>query len=133
MPFPFEFVVEGTPASLQSKSSRKRAWKAKVAHEATAKWPGSVPPTNNLVAVRITYFYDTVSPDVDNIIKPIQDALVGIVYNDDSQVTDTTSRKRNINGSFRIKGLSPEVVLLLAGGRDFLQIVISEPPAMENI
>jgi hypothetical protein len=33
--------------------------------------------------LQITYFYDSVLINVDNIVKPIQDALIGLVYVDD--------------------------------------------------
>ena len=36
----------------------------------------------------------TKKPDIDNLIKAIYDALNGVVWVDDSQVTDTTVRKR---------------------------------------
>jgi Holliday junction resolvase RusA-like endonuclease len=35
--------------------------------------------------------------DIDNIPKPISDALQGLVYLDDEQVTDVLCRKRNLN------------------------------------
>jgi Holliday junction resolvase RusA-like endonuclease len=33
------------------------------------------------------YIYEGTAADVDNIIKPIQDALKGLAYEDDEQVT----------------------------------------------
>ena len=45
--------------------------------------------------VSIVYFYDTVNPDVDNIPKRILDALTGLVFIDDTQVTDLVCRKRH--------------------------------------
>jgi Holliday junction resolvase RusA-like endonuclease len=61
------------------------------------------------VALSITYYYDGDTPDVDNIIKPIQDALIGIVYQDDSQVVEARSSKTRIDGSFTIRGASAVV------------------------
>ena len=48
------------------------------------------------VMVTITYLYNrgSIDIDVDNIPKPILDALKGLVYSDDSQVTDLLCRKR---------------------------------------
>ena len=46
--------------------------------------------------LQITYFYDSVIMDVDNIVKPIQDAIIGLAYIDDDQVTDFFVRKRNL-------------------------------------
>jgi Holliday junction resolvase RusA-like endonuclease len=57
-------------------------------------------PTTNSVAIEIINFYEGRAPDADNIAKPIQDALNGLIYADDAQVIDVSSRKRNINGAF---------------------------------
>jgi hypothetical protein len=54
----------------------------------------------------ITYFYDSVSIDVDNIPKPILDALKGLVYLEDDQVTDILCRKRNLNRDLRVENPS---------------------------
>jgi Holliday junction resolvase RusA-like endonuclease len=39
--------------------------------------------TTGMVMLQITYFYDSIAIDVDNIVKPIQDAIIGLVYVDD--------------------------------------------------
>ena len=59
--------------------------------------------------VTITYLYNSGSRkiDVDNIPKPILDALKGLVYSDDSQVTDLLCRKRPYDGDLGIDNLSP--------------------------
>lgn len=131
---PFEFSVDGPPVSLQTKRrSRLQAWKAKVRREADAAWNNGDPPTPEEVCVRITYFYENEAPDVDNIIKPIQDALVGLVYADDAQVADTSSRKSKIDGAFKIKGVLPEVAVKLAVGREFLRIQVLSAPNHEDL
>jgi crossover junction endodeoxyribonuclease RusA len=50
----------------------------------------------------IIYFYDAVEVDVDNILKPILDALKGLLY-DDNQIVDILCRKRNLNSNLRIE------------------------------
>lgn len=62
------------------------------------------------------------SPDVDNIIKPIQDALNGLVFVDDAQVAETKARKRPLDGSYQIKGASGVLLQGFAGGVGFLHI-----------
>jgi hypothetical protein len=54
-----------------------------------------------------TYFFGGASLDVDNMAKPILDALKGLVYSDDSQVTDLLCRKRDLKGDLRIQNPSP--------------------------
>ena len=131
---PFHFAIGGPPVSAQTKSRRRlQAWKQSVQLAAQAKIPAGENPMICDVAVRITYFYETAAPDVDNIIKPIQDALVGVVYQDDSQVTDTSSRKRKIDGAFRIRGVEPDLAVRLAYGDDFLWIEVTSPPDHQEI
>ena len=60
--------------------------------------------------VIITYFYEDAALDVDNIPKPILDALKGLVYSDDTEVSDLLCRKRDLNGDLRIQ--NPSSVLL---------------------
>jgi crossover junction endodeoxyribonuclease RusA len=39
-------------------------------------------------------------------VKPIQDALAGVVYVDDNQVTDVQASRRSLDGRFKVKGMS---------------------------
>jgi hypothetical protein len=87
-------------------------------------------PTNDEVAIKITYYYEGNTPDVDNIIKPIQDALIGIVYVDDAQVVQAISSKTRIDGSFQIRGASAELLLAFSNRDAFIHIVVNTPPDM---
>lgn len=122
---PFDFIVEGPPVSLQTKKrSRLQAWKLTVRQAAIRYWsPGDLPSTDNL-SITITNFYEIAAPDVDNIIKPIQDALVGLVYVDDSQITDSKGRKRDIAGPFKVKGLSRALADGFVLNKDFVHVKI---------
>lgn len=136
MAIPFEFVVDGPPVSAQGSSRGRSVWQARVLAAARAKWPPGEVPCRVPVALRITHFYDSTNgrpADVDNIIKPIQDALVGLVYEDDHQVADTRSRRRDINGAFRVRGLASEVAVALALGREFLHVQVNVPPPDEHL
>jgi hypothetical protein len=81
----------------------------------------------------ITYFYDTVPLDVDNIPKPTSDALKGLVYLDDNQVTDVVCRKRDLNSDLRIE--NPSIVLAdgFSHGNDFLYVVVEDAPDQKVI
>lgn len=130
---PFEFTIKGPPISLQAKNASRNRWKATVAAAATAATPEGSTPTTDKVAISITYYYEGDSPDVDNIIKPIQDALIGIVYADDAQIVQAKSAKTRIDGSFTIQGAS-SVLLMAFSGRDaFVHIRVTEPPDLSNL
>ena len=81
----------------------------------------------------ITYFYDSLSMDVDNIPKPIIDALKGLVFLDDDQLTDLICRKRNLRNNLRNMNPSSVLVEGLSRGSDFLYIVVVEAPDQEVI
>lgn len=92
-----EFIVDGTPASLQAKSATRRRWKTKVTKMATnaaSHMPGQ---TTNHVQVTVVYFYESGSLDLDNILKPILDAMTNVIYEDDTQVVNIIANKRNLN------------------------------------
>jgi len=126
---PLEFIIAGPPVSLQTRNrSRLQAWKADVRRAATNVLAPGLLPTDDLVKIMITYYYDTSAPDVDNIIKPIQDALVALIYTDDCQVTDAISRKRNLNGYFQIRGMSPILAEGFCSGKEFLHITVDIAP-----
>jgi Holliday junction resolvase RusA-like endonuclease len=59
--------------------------------------------TGQRIKIEIDWFTRDVAntPDVDNIIKPIQDALGGILFLDDSQVESVTARKHDATGVMR--------------------------------
>ena len=87
--------------------------------------PRDFRPVTGPVGVEIVYFYEDESPDVDNIIKPIQDALVGLVYVDDDQVVDTRARKRSLDGSYRLEGASPVLLDAFVEAEIFLYVRVS--------
>jgi crossover junction endodeoxyribonuclease RusA len=84
-----------------------------------------------LIMLQITYFYDSVAMDVDNIIKPIQDAIIGLAYIDDDQVTDVLVRKRNLSGNFKVENMTSTLAEGFSRGNEFLHIVVIEAPDQE--
>jgi crossover junction endodeoxyribonuclease RusA len=60
---------------------------------------------NEIALLTLVYLCDDSPPDVDNIIKPIQDAMVGVVYEDDIQISDVDSHRRYLTDTIFITGL----------------------------
>ncbi|MDF2189842.1 RusA family crossover junction endodeoxyribonuclease [Paraflavitalea sp. CAU 1676] len=122
---PFDFIVQGPPVSQQTKNrQRLQAWKQRVRQAAQAYWPAGDPPSGEQLTIIVTNFYENAAPDVDNIVKPIQDALIGLVYNDDDQLTDSITKKRNITGSFKVKGLSRAMADGFMMNADFVHVKV---------
>lgn len=132
--FEFEFTVDGPPVSQQTRRrATLDAWKATVRKEAEHYWPLGQPPATGPVMLKVTYFYDSVELDADNIVKPIQDALKGLAYIDDRQVTDILVRKRDLSGNFKVENLTSVLAEGFTRGNEFLYIVITNAPDQEVI
>lgn len=127
---PFEFTIKGPPISQQARSKSRKRWKAAVVAAAKSKLNSGATPVSDEVAIKITYYYEGDTPDVDNIIKPIQDALIGVIYIDDSQVVQAISSKTRIDGSFTIRGASAELLLAFSDTDAFLHIQVLTAPDM---
>ncbi len=75
--------------------------------------------------LRIIYFYNDMKVDVDNIVKPIQDALKELVYVDDDQIIDILASKRKRFRNLRIDNRSMVLSEGFARGNDFLYVSVS--------
>lgn len=102
---------------------RVREWTLEVKNAAIRRWDTET-PHNGEVKVAITYFFDRSSLDVDNVPKPILDALSGLVYSDDSQVTDLLCRKRDLNAGLQLHNPSPDVLAMVGRSEQFLHVVV---------
>ena len=97
-------------------------------------WPAGELSATGQVMLTITYFYESESSmDIDNIPKPISDALKGLVYLDDEQMTDALCRKRSLSSNLRIENPSSVLAEGLSRGNEFLYIVVVEAPDQEVI
>ena len=126
MALPFEFVIGGPPVSQQTRRrERVREWTTEVRGAAMRSWDTG-PPVSVAIMVTITYFFNGTPLDVDNIPKPILDALKGTIFSDDAQVFDLLCRKRDINEDLQIQNPSPELIEYLQESTQALHISVTE-------
>lgn len=126
---PFEFVIMGPPVSQQTRSrARRRAWVEQLRAAVTARWPADDLPVTIAVHVQITHVFPGVSGDLDNLAKPVLDALKGLAYEDDRQVTDLTMRKRDLTRDLRVETRWPALIAGFNQGGEFLHVVVEEAP-----
>jgi crossover junction endodeoxyribonuclease RusA len=131
---PFEFLIRSRPVSQQARRSwRKDAYKAFVRREAERSWGPVHIPADGPVCVTLIYLYDEVALDVANILKPIQDALVGLVFPDDSLVTDVIIRRRELRGTFDLTRVSSVLVEGFEYGNEFVYVWIGDAPPQEQL
>jgi Holliday junction resolvase RusA-like endonuclease len=123
----FEIVVAGTPVSNQARRrERLRLWIARVAAELRQSWPDDREPWAGPVGIAITHYFAEVPIDLDNLPKPILDAMKGITIVDDMQVVELVVRKRRTLDAVRSKGPSALVAGALATWPEFTHIRVVE-------
>ncbi len=95
--YPLEFFVAETPISLQATKKSRERWKATVKEVAQNR----VRQTDHLgllfqCPLALTIYYFPAAPmegDIDNIVKPIMDALISVAYMDDNDVERVVVQK----------------------------------------
>ena len=79
-----EVCVHGQPVSAQTANRRAlQAWKDRVRAACEAAWGVGQLPIEGGVTIRVTHYFEVSIGDVDNLMKPIQDALQGVAYVND--------------------------------------------------
>lgn len=127
-----EFLLLRRPIAHQSKDATKRQrWKAFVAIEARRAW-GEQAALEIPCQLTHVYFCGERPADIDNIIKPIQDGLNGVVYVDDSYVADVDSHRRSLTDAFDLVQLPLLVLDALAEGKEFVYVRVSESQNIES-
>jgi hypothetical protein len=128
----FEFLIPRCPLSLQTKNrANLQAWKKYVAEEATKVWHGTMIQTGDLELL-LVYLFDLTPPDTDNIVKPIQDALVGLVFLDDDLISDVESHKRSLVGTFDLTRLPDLLVAGITAGQECVYVKVSTSQPLED-
>ena len=89
------------------------------------------PPFIGEVMVVITYYFKGGALDVDNMPKPILDALNGLVYAGDSQITDLVCRKRDRNRDLQFENPSPVLLATLGRSEQFLHTTVTNALSLE--
>jgi len=129
--FPFEFVVSGRPASLQAKRKDSIAeWKKRVKQASYAKLPEGHFAAGGPISVTMFYFPETeMQGDIDNIVKPVLDALCRHVYMDDKQVERIWVQKFEPEKLLEFASPSGVLVEAISGDKPLLYVRLSDDPS----
>ena len=126
---PIEFIVEGTAISLQASGPTKSAWKETIRASGAGVAPGGSWALTERVAVTIYYFPEgEMIGDVDNIVKPILDALAKFIYIDDRQVERVVVQKFEPDNIFTFSNPSETLVAALATEGSVVYIRVTDDP-----
>jgi hypothetical protein len=133
----FAMAVALRPVSLQSKRGTG-PFVEKLRAEATS-WLSGEPPLTGELYARIVWFHRRKHGDVDNIIKPILDALSGVVYADDDLIVKCSSERVDTTGTVDLSdtnippGLFDKLNSLLAAGHDHILYVEIGPLSSRRV
>jgi crossover junction endodeoxyribonuclease RusA len=128
----FEFVIPKRPVSSQTKNrGNLQKWKKYVCEEAKKSWIG-IPFNDNDLHLTLVCLCDEDPVDVDNIIKPIQDALIGTVYDDDLIITDVESHRRPFTGVFDVTKYSVALLNGILLSTECVYVRISDSKPLES-
>lgn len=126
--FVFELLIPRRPVSHQAKNKDNlQAWKDYVYGRASRQWQGT-PLTESKLRLTLVYLCGDAPADIDNIIKPIQDALVGSVIADDFQIIDVDSHRRFLTEEIDIIDLPKLLIEGILSGHEcvYVRILLSQ-------
>jgi crossover junction endodeoxyribonuclease RusA len=128
--FPLEFIVGGTPVSVQGRRRESlQQWQRRIIEASRNVLPEGHFASEQPISVTLYYFpSDPMQGDIDNIVKPILDAMSRHIYLDDHQVERLVIQKFEPGGAFSFS--SPSSILLdaLNRPRPALYIRLSDDP-----
>jgi crossover junction endodeoxyribonuclease RusA len=128
----FEMLIPKRPVSHQAKNrANLQNWKDFVYGRARKEWKRGTPLQDVGLRFTLVYLCNDSPADVDNIIKPIQDALIGVVFADDSQLSDVDSHRRFLSDTIDITSLPPLLIEGVATGEECVYVRVSLAEGLE--
>jgi len=127
-----EFLIPKRPVSLQAKPKSKQEWKNFVRLHAENNWTGLPPIQDSQLRLTLVYLCDESPPDIDNIIKPIQDALIGLVYEDDSLIADVDSHRRFLSEPLDLTKLPVLLAEGVSRGEECVYVRVNQSQSVED-
>lgn len=127
--FPMEFLVKGTPVSLQasSRSGAKDDWKDRVRQASLTEAGRGKWATTERLAATLFYFPAYEMPgDLDNIVKPILDALMPQIYLDDSQIDRLVVQRFKPENIFPFSSPSDKLLKAMQTAKPVLYVKLSK-------
>lgn len=121
-----DFVVPHIPLSQQANRVHKIAWRSRIRAAAAREW-GDRPFC--VVSLKFTMVFLSSRPnpgDINNFVKPIQDALCGLIYADDSLILDVSAHLRFLGSELSRDDLPAKLAQTIEANIAGVYIAISE-------
>lgn len=129
-PYPFEVVLEGVPISLQASPGSRARWKGEVYRVALERRQEAYElGLLDYRALSLTIYYFPSAPmdgDIDNIVKPIMDGLIGVAYLDDNVVERVVVQKFEPNVDWDFSDLSDQLAAALDAAAPIVYIRVDD-------
>lgn len=127
MPVIVDFLLPRRPLSQQAKhKSARRSWRDYVYGRALHAWSGAPLQNRPLKFTMVYLSLGSNAGDINNFVKPVQDALCGVVYADDVLIRDVAAHLR-LFGDFRAVGQLPaKLADAVLDGRECVYVAISD-------
>jgi crossover junction endodeoxyribonuclease RusA len=128
--FPLEFLVAGTPVSLSAKRRESvDQWKLRVIDATRSVLPEGHFASENPMSATLFYFPAAeMAGDIDNIVKPVLDALGRHIYLDDRQVHRVLVQKFEPGNVFGFGSPSSTLQDALSRTKPILYVRLSNDP-----
>jgi crossover junction endodeoxyribonuclease RusA len=128
----FELLLPKRPVSHQTKDkANKKAWKDYIYGRALSAWK-QFPISEGALKFTVVYLCEDDPCDINNIIKPIQDALNSLVYADDSLVWDIAGHMRLLSEPIDIIGLPTRLANAVIQGSECVYVRVTETSALNT-
>jgi hypothetical protein len=127
MPLIVDFLLPRKPVSHQATLAvNKQAWRDYVFGRARAAWPAR-PLTDGLLKFTMVYLSEDANPgDINNFVKPVQDALNALVYADDSMIRDVSAHLRLLSEPLAFDLLPEPLAVAAIEGQECVYVAISD-------
>ncbi|MGI8933571.1 MAG: RusA family crossover junction endodeoxyribonuclease [Phormidesmis sp.] len=128
----FELLLPRKPVSYQAKNSKnKQARKDYIYGRAFSDWKQS-PIAAGALKFTVVYLCQSDPCDINNIIKPIQDALNSLVYADDGLIWDVTGHMRLLSDPIDIVGLPSQLAEAVIQETECVYIRVTESSGLNT-
>ena len=134
MPLIVDFLLPRRPVSHQTKNASSRnAWRDYIFGRAMLAWPGK-PLSDYPLKFTMVYLSEEPNPgDINNFVKPIQDALCALIYADDSMILDVSAHLRLLSEPNAIDGLPRKLAQAVVDGQACVYVAISDSPELSEV
>ncbi|MBJ7417788.1 MAG: RusA family crossover junction endodeoxyribonuclease [Niveispirillum sp.] len=126
LPLPLEVILFRKPISLQGSATGKQKWQSDIRKEIRLQEPEGCYAHEGDLAVSIYYFTaERVPGDIDNIVKPILDAMCRQVYIDDRQIVSLQVHKYEPQRSMEIRDPTATLATAMTSQRPAVYISVN--------